>query len=67
VRCPHCQSLSTKRNGTTRATPQGLDGPTKPLQRFICKDCRKTFTSGRTVARPGARFTVEVVREAVRR
>jgi len=67
VRCPHCQSLSTKRNGKTRSTPQGLDGPGRPLQRFICNDCRKTFTSSRTAARPGARFTVEVVREAVRR
>ena len=66
-RCPHCQGLSTQRNGKTRSTPQGLDGPTKPVQRFICNDCGKSFTSGRTVARPGARFTVEVVREAVRR
>ena len=67
MRCPHCQGLSTKRNGKTRSTPQGLDGPTKPVQRFICNDCRKTFTSGRTVARPGARFTVEVVHDAARR
>ena len=67
MRCPHCQGLSTKRNGKTRSTPQGFDGPGRPLQRFICNDCRKTFTSGRTAARPGARFTVEVVREAVRR
>lgn len=66
MRCPHCEGLSTKRNGKTRSAPRGLDGPARPLQRFLCKDCGKSFTWQRTSARPGARFTDQVVREAVR-
>lgn len=66
MRCPSCGSLCTKRIGTTGSAPTGLKGPLKPLQRFFCHRCHKTFTSGRRVARPGARFSDDVVLEAVR-
>ena len=34
ISCPHCKSLNIKKNGH-----KGL------IQRFMCKDCNKTFTS----------------------
>ena len=66
MRCPHCGSLETKRHGKTRGAPAGLNGPSRPLQRFLCRDCRTTFTAGRANAKPRARFSEDVVREAVR-
>lgn len=66
MRCPNCESLDTKRIGTTRSAPRGLKRPLKPLQRFLCHRCHKSFTWGRRVARPRARFGHDVVLEAVR-
>jgi transposase-like protein len=43
-----------------------LNGPLQPLQRFVCNACRATFTFERKNARPRARFTDDVVEEAVR-
>ncbi|MDY4153312.1 MAG: IS1595 family transposase, partial [Treponema sp.] len=34
ISCPHCKSFNIKKNGH-----KGL------MQRFMCKDCHKTFTS----------------------
>ena len=44
----------------------GRAGPIKPLQRFLCMGCGASFTFERKSARPRARFTEEVVEEAVR-
>ena len=44
----------------------GRAGPIKPLQRFLCMGCGASFTFERKTARPRARFTEEVVEEAVR-
>ena len=44
----------------------GLSGSLKPLQRFLCRSCNTSFTSGRKRARPGAKFADDVVEEAVR-
>ncbi|MDQ3766414.1 MAG: transposase [Actinomycetota bacterium] len=54
------------RRGKTRSSPTSLNSSLKPLQRFSCRDCDKTFTSERKVARPRARFSDAVVIEAVR-
>jgi len=43
-----------------------LAGPLRPLQRFLCKACQRSFTVGRQRARPGAQFADDVVEEAVR-
>lgn len=61
-----CGSLDTKRHGRTSAAPTGLRGPLGSLQRFLCRSCGRTFTPLRRAARPRARFTDEVVEEAVR-
>lgn len=36
------------------------------MQRFLCRDCHRTFTFSRTGSRPRARFDERVVRESVR-
>jgi transposase-like protein len=36
------------------------------LQRFLCRDCGRSFTTGRRTARSGSQFADEVAREAVR-
>lgn len=46
--------------------PTGLYGPAPPLQRFSCNSCGTTFTPQRKSARVGARFTDDVIEEAVR-
>lgn len=66
MRCPNCGSLDTKRNGATRSAPRGLKGPGRPLQRFLCRGCSKSFTLGRRAAAPRARFSDDVIFEAVR-
>lgn len=66
MRCPKCEGLNTIRRGRTRSAPVDLTETLQPLQRFFCKDCRVTFTPARKTARPGARFTDDVVEEAVR-
>lgn len=66
MRCPRCGSLATKRNGKTATTPTRFTGPARPLQRFFCSDCGASFTTGRRIASPRARFGDDVVREAVR-
>jgi transposase-like protein len=66
VRCPRCGSLHTKRKGKTGSAPTGLDGPLEPLQRFLCESCGRSFTSTRKSARRGARFSEDVIEEAVR-
>jgi len=43
-----------------------LAGPLRPLQRFVCKVCGRSFTVGRRRSRPGAQFGDDVVEEAVR-
>jgi transposase-like protein len=58
--------LDRRRNGKTSAAPAGLNGPLQPLQRFLCNTCRATFTFKRKRARPRARFTDDIVEEAVR-
>lgn len=65
MRCPLCDGLDTKRNGKTTSAPTGLRGPKKPLQRFWCHSCQRTFTSGRGSTPPGARFGADVVDELV--
>lgn len=66
MRCPHCGSLETKRNGTARAAPRGLRGAGRPLQRFFCRGCSTSFTLGRRAAGARARFSDDVIFEAVR-
>lgn len=44
----------------------GTAGPLRPLQRFLCGECRTSFTSPRTSARRGAIFTDDFALEAVR-
>ncbi len=66
MRCPRCGSLDTKRNGKTTAAPVSANGRLKPLQRFLCRACRASFTPDRTTARRGASFTDDVMVEAVR-
>lgn len=64
MRCPFCDGLDTKRKGHTNSSPQGLTGPKRPLQRFWCHRCERTFTTSRQRAR-GAKFASDVVNEAV--
>jgi transposase-like protein len=66
VRCPRCGSLDTKRKGWTTTAPTALRGQLEPLQRFLCRTCRRSFTSPRKTARPRASFADDVVLEAVR-
>lgn len=66
ARCSKCGSLDTKRKGTTGASPTTLSGQLKPLQRFFCKSCQRSFTLRRTAARSRASFADDVMREAVR-
>ena len=66
MRCSRCGSLETKRNGKSGSAPTGRAGPIKPLQRFLCMQCGASFTFERKTARPRARFTDDVVEEAVR-
>jgi hypothetical protein len=52
--------------GKTQSAPRGLAGPIKPLQRSFCESCKSSFTPKRKTARPRAKFTGDVVLEAVR-
>ena len=59
--------MDTKRNGKSTGRPTRLnDTPVAPLQRFLCRDCGRSFTTGRQTARRGSQFADEVAREAVR-
>ena len=66
VRCPRCGSLDTKRHGRTSSAPAGLGGSLGSLQRFLCRDCGRSFTQPPRSAAPRARFADDVVEEAVR-
>ena len=66
MRCPSCGSLETKRNGKTTTAPVGVSGPLRPLQRFLCTECKTSFTAARNAARHRASFTDDFVLEAVR-
>lgn len=65
MRCPLCGELDTKRKGTTGSAPTGFRGSKKPLQRFHCNECRRSFTLGRDGAASRARFAADVVTQAV--
>ena len=44
-RCPNCGSLDTKKNGFIHSEILTVRGKTKrKTQRFVCKDCGKSFT-----------------------
>ncbi len=66
LRCPSCGSLETKRNGKTSTAPMGVNGPLRPLQRFLCANCGTSFTTPRSAAGRGASFTDDFALEAVR-
>ncbi len=57
--------MDTKRKGHTTSSPEGLTGPKRPLQRFWCHRCERTFTTGRQHGARGAKFASDVVDEAV--
>src|SRR4030065_766485 len=48
MRCPNCNSLSTKKNGKRKLTYIGFDRKSKKqTQRYRCKKCQKTFSKRR--------------------
>lgn len=66
MRCPRCGSLETKRKGMASTAPRGVGGPLKPLRRFLCRGCGRSFTLGRDAALARSRYTREVKAETVR-
>ena len=48
MRCPNCNSLSTKKNGKRKLTYIGFDRKSKKqVQLYRCKKCQKTFSKRR--------------------
>lgn len=48
MRCPNCNSLSTKKNGKRELTYIGFDRKSKrQTQRYKCEKCQKTFSKRR--------------------
>ena len=62
----NCGSLETKRNGRTQTAPTTLAGELGTLQRFLCASCGSSFTSARRAASARARFSDDVMAEAVK-
>jgi transposase-like protein len=59
--------LDTKRNGKAAGGPtRPNSAPVAPLQRFLCRACGRSFTTGRRTADARSQSADEVAREAVR-
>ena len=59
MKCPHCQSAQTVRNGTRILQDQSLQ------QRYLCQACRKRFNARTKTPMAGLRTPSTVVSAAI--
>ena len=64
--CPHCVSRQTCKNGTRPRNPQFLHGTEhRRIQRYLCRDCGKTYLEEDPDLVPRSRYGRGVHRFAV--
>jgi transposase-like protein len=59
MRCPHCQSEQTVKNGTAKLQDQSLQ------QRYLCRGCNRRFNERTNTPMAGLRTPVMIVAAAI--
>jgi len=63
MRCPHCGSLKTVKNGVRRLIDNSLERKSKKnVQRYKCKQCQKRFVKKKNKERYTLKLKIELVR-----